>query len=154
MDIVMRLADPDKDYEGIAALWSQLEPEPVTAAQLHEWDMPAPGKLRRRLAAFVDDEIVGYSFVGRDAFDGNGRYEVWVGVAPAWQRQGIGRQLYDELLTFVRQQAAAQIVTSVRDNNPAALRFAQQRGFDVKLQRFESAVHLHNFDVSPFAGIV
>ncbi len=152
--VILRLADDDRDYEGVAALLSELEPEPITAAQLREWDMPAPGKLRRRIAAFVDGQVVGYSFVGRDVFDSDGRYEFWVGVSPAWQRQGIGRQLYDEALAFVHQQPATELTSGVRDNNPAALRFAERRGFAISHHRFESTLDLHRFDAAPFAGVV
>ncbi len=154
MGIIMRLADPDTDYDGIAALWNELEPEPVSANQLREWDAPAQGKLRRRMAAFVDGKMVGYGFVARNGFDANGRYQVWVGVSPNWQRQGIGGQLYDEALSFVQKQAASKLTTDVRDNNPYALRFAEQRGFTISHHRFESILDLHSFDPRPFARVV
>ncbi len=154
MKITLRLANPDSDYEGVAALWNALEPEPITAQQLREWDAPAPGKLRRRTVAWVAGQVVGYGFVGRDVFDGDGRYELWVGVSPGWQRLGIGRQVYDEALAFVRQQPVTELTSRVRDNNPAALRFARRRGFVVSHHRFESVLDLGHFNPAPFAGVI
>jgi hypothetical protein len=76
MTISLRIADPQADYPALVEMLNLTEPEPLSVAHLHEWDIPAPGKLRRRLIAVQGESVIGYSFVGRETFDPDGRFSI------------------------------------------------------------------------------
>jgi len=57
------------------------------------------------------------------------RYRFDLAVRPAWQRQGIGAQLFDRVLGDVRALGATGLQARVRDDKPEALNFIQRRGF-------------------------
>jgi GNAT superfamily N-acetyltransferase len=154
MTISLRIADPQADYPALVEMLNLTEPEPISVAQLHEWDIPAPGKLRRRLIAVQDESVIGYSFVGRETFDPDGRYHLWLAVHPQQRRRGFGARLYDEALAFARTQDATCLAAQVQDNDPDSLRFAETRGFQIYDHAFESRLDVRAFDPAPFAGLV
>lgn len=154
MPFSLRIADPQTDYPALVAMLNLIEPEPLSATQLREWDTPAPGKLRRRMIAGQDGDIIGYSFVGREAFEPDGRYHLWLAVHPQQRRRGLGAQLYHEALAFARTQGATSLASEVQDNAPDSLRFAETRGFQIHKHAFESRLDLRVFDLAPFAGLV
>jgi ribosomal protein S18 acetylase RimI-like enzyme len=154
MTITFRIADPEADYPALVEMLNLDEPEPITAVQLREWDSPAASKIRRRRIAVQDGEIIGYSFVGHDKFESDGRYTLSVVVHPQHRRQGLGAQLYNEILAFAHAQNATLLVTDVRDNAPHSLRFAEAYGFQIVHHFFESLIDLRTFDPAPYARLV
>jgi [ribosomal protein S18]-alanine N-acetyltransferase len=56
-------------------------------------------------------------------------------VAPAAQRHGLGRRLLESLVQSARGDGAAYLMLEVRDDNPAARRLYEQRGFEVLTTR-------------------
>jgi GNAT superfamily N-acetyltransferase len=71
-------------------------------------------------------------------------------VDPAWRCQGIGATLYERALAFARDSGATLLDAEVRDDDTAALRFAQKRGFEIDHHMFESRIDLKTFDERPF----
>jgi GNAT superfamily N-acetyltransferase len=75
-------------------------------------------------------------------------------VAPEFRRRGIGARLYDDALAFARAQGAMRLECEVRDHEPAWLKFAQARGFEIDRHVFDSTLDLATFDDARFAGVI
>ncbi len=148
--------NPERDFPRIAALRNMVDPEPLTAEQLQEWEQHIPeGQIRHRSVA-VDDQgqIVGFNDTGWDPWMKPGLFDLRVLVDPARRRQGIGALLYDDALHFSRAHGATRFQGQVRDTDEDGLRFARQRGFDIDRHIFESTLNLTTFDEGRFGGVI
>jgi [ribosomal protein S18]-alanine N-acetyltransferase len=115
---------------GDAARCAELE------AQLFDGDDPWPeraflaelgAKHNHYLAARVDDKLVGYAGIARLGRIKPYEYEIHtIGVDPAYQGQGIGRQL---LLRLFELADGATIFLEVRTDNAAAIALYESEGF-------------------------
>lgn len=143
----IRRAVPDKDYEQLGVLLSQMWPDTISAETLQEWDEMDKNDLNRRMV-LVDsaDVVVGYSSVHQSQWSENGRFHLWVCVAPTYRKNGLGAKLYDEAFQFVQGQSAALLDTEVREDNPESLQFAEKRSFVFDRHLFESTINLETFD--------
>ena len=114
-----------------AARCAQLE------AQLFDGDDPWPAAAFNRelasahnhyVAARTAGTLVGYAGISRLGRKPPFEYEVHtIGVDPAYQGQGIGRRLLDELLDFAD---GAVVYLEVRTDNEAALALYHSVGFE------------------------
>lgn len=115
---------------GDAARCAELE------AQLFDGDDPWPeraflaelaAKHNHYVAARVDDKLVGYAGIARLGRIRPYEYEIHtVGVDPAYQGQGIGRQLLLRLSDFAD---GGTIFLEVRTDNAAAIALYESEGF-------------------------
>ena len=81
----------------------------------------------RYVAARADDKLVGYAGISRLGRKKPYEYEIHtVGVDPAYQGQGIGRRLLDELLDFAD---GGVVYLEVRTDNEPALALYDSAGF-------------------------
>jgi ribosomal-protein-alanine N-acetyltransferase len=106
-------------------------------AQLFDGDDPWPAvAFNRELAsthnhyvgARTASALVGYAGISRLGRKPPFEYEVHtIGVDPAYQGQGIGRRLVDELLDFA---AGGVVYLEVRTDNEAAIALYRSVGFD------------------------
>ncbi len=154
MAIQMQPLNPQTDFPRIAALRNTVDPEPITAGQLQEWEEQIPeGQIRRRVVAVDQDGlIVGFNDTGWDPWMAPGLFDLRVLVDPARRRQGIGALLYDDALQFAQARGATRFQARVRDTADDGLRFARHRGFVIDRQVFESTLDLATFDERRFAG--
>ncbi len=144
------------DFARVAELISATQPDPVTEADLLEWEQRVlAGQIRRRFVG-VDaaGQIASYSIVQHTAAMGEGRFYLWVTVDAGRRRCGLGAQTYDSALDFALTQGAATLESEAREDDAAGLRFASQRGFTVIRHIFESAIDLTTFDVARFGGLL
>jgi ribosomal-protein-alanine N-acetyltransferase len=105
-------------------------------AQLFDGDDPWPasafeselgGKHNRYMAARTSDKLVGYAGIARLGLLPPYEFEIHtIGVDPAFQGQGIGRRLLDELLDFARGGA---VFLEVRTDNAPAIALYRSAGF-------------------------
>jgi ribosomal-protein-alanine N-acetyltransferase len=115
---------------GDAARCAELE------AQLFEGDDPWPAAAFRRelaaqhihyVAARADDKLVGYAGIARLGRKPPYEYEIHtIGVDPAYQGQGIGRQMLNRMLEFAGDDT---VYLEVRTDNTAAIAMYQSAGF-------------------------
>lgn len=156
MPVTIRPADPAADYGRLAELWSAVSRQPVTAANLREWDAVGGPETISRRAAAVDaaGAVIGGSVVVRHGWVSVDRCRLWLTVDAARRGPGIGARLYDDALAFARSLGARRLDSDVHDDDPAALRFAEKRGFTVDRHAFASVIELAAFDEAPFAGLV
>jgi [ribosomal protein S18]-alanine N-acetyltransferase len=112
-------------------------------ARLFDGDDPWPASAFRRelaarhnhyVAARADDKLVGYAGIARLGLLPPHEFEVHtIGVDPAYQGQGIGRQLLDALLGFA---CGGAVYLEVRTDNEAAIALYHSAGFiEVGLRR-------------------
>jgi ribosomal-protein-alanine N-acetyltransferase len=112
-------------------------------AQLFDGDDPWPASAflsemgarhTHYVAARADDKLVGYAGIARLGLLPPHEYEVHtIGVDPAYQGQGIGRQLLDALLEFA---GGGAVYLEVRTDNAAAISLYRNAGFaEVGLRR-------------------
>jgi [ribosomal protein S18]-alanine N-acetyltransferase len=104
-------------------------------AQLFEGDDPWPaqaflaelaGQHNHYVAARTADKLVGYGGIARLGLLPPYEYEIHtIGVDPAFQGQGVGRRLLDELLDF----ANGAVYLEVRTDNAAAIGLYESAGF-------------------------
>ncbi|MBX7432205.1 ribosomal protein S18-alanine N-acetyltransferase [Mycobacterium sp. Y57] len=104
--------------------------------QLFDGDDPWPeraflaelaAKHNRYVGARVDDKLVGYAGIARLGRAKPYEYEVHtIGVDPAYQGQGIGRQLLQQLFDFAD---GGPIFLEVRIDNAAAIALYESEGF-------------------------
>ncbi|HYB36100.1 MAG TPA: ribosomal protein S18-alanine N-acetyltransferase [Mycobacterium sp.] len=112
-------------------------------AQLFDGDDPWPteafvreisSKHNRYIAARTADMLVGYAGISRLGRTPPFEYELHtIGVDPAYQGQGIGRRLLDELLNVA---AGGVVYLEVRTDNAPAIALYRSAGFtEVGLRR-------------------
>ena len=154
--MILRPVDLDDDAPRLATLINTVEPEPITAETLRERERRRPAGQRRWRVAAVDHSgwIAGFADSLHDPWMPPGRFSLSVVVDPAVRNRGIGTLLYGNALRWAQEQGATSLESEVRDNCPACLRFAQQRGFAVDRHIFESVLDLSAFDAERFAGVV
>lgn len=125
-----RPADPDRDAAAITAIY-----RPAIETTIASFEEPAPDEnemaarvratLQRYpwLVAVDGDTVVGYAYAGPHADRAGYRWSVNVSayVDAAFQGRGIGRQLYDELLSILRRQRLVNAYAGIALPNPASV---------------------------------
>ena len=107
---------------------------PADAWSEPTWWAELAGRPRRDYVVHegAEGQIEGYAGVdlGGEVAD-----VMTMAVAPAAQRQGLGRRLLEELVDRAGGDGAAYLMLEVRDDNPAARRLYETRGFEVLTTR-------------------
>lgn len=152
----IRLARPESDLPGIAAVVNAVEPEPVSIATVKQWfEYMPPGRITHRMVATNEHhDVVGYSVVTHEAWWPAQHFYVWVGVDPHWGQQGFGLALYADAHAFLQEHGAVQRTSEVRDNDPVSLRFAQRNGFTINGHLFASTLDVTTFDETPYGSLI
>lgn len=148
----IRPADPKKDFPRIAELLSADAFEATDAQDLiDEHNVEMTGRILRHAVAVNDKgEVVGYSFAGHYPSMPTHQYYVNMVVDPSQRNQGIGTQLWDEVVSYLRAQSADALLTEVHEGDPAHYQFAQKRGFAQRSHLLRAILNLGEFDESQF----
>jgi len=151
----IRLANPLEDFGRIAELLSVDAFERIDAQELldeHNVDMPE--RILRHAVAINDKgEVVGFNFAGHYPSMQPHQYFVNVVVDPAHRQQGIGAQLWDDLVNYLRAQGADALLAEVQEGDPVHYRFAEKRGFTPRTHQLRAVLDLQHFDEGKFAAI-
>ncbi|SRR5579875_1056600 len=147
------------DADGIVAVYNASWPESASADRMRESAARRPvGDLYQCLVACdtkdTTDAIIACSEARHAPWMRAGTFSVDLAVAPDWQRQGIGARLYDEQLRWMCAHGATRLEAEAPDHLPAALRFAERRGFAINRHIFDSVLDLMTFDEAPFVGAI
>ncbi len=134
----MSTAEQDRDPKRVSLLWAGLDRADAVAglhAMLFDpaWDEESIRKLLDHPAAtsFVafdggSQQVVGF-IMGQLAAD---EAEILsIGVAPDWQRAGLGRRLVEGLATAAKRAEARRLFLEVADDNEGALALYRAAGF-------------------------
>jgi GNAT superfamily N-acetyltransferase len=153
--ITLRSIHLQTDLPAMARLYSLTRPETVTAQQVSDWWQAKQDEIRLTKAAVNEEnQMIGMSDVQRESWMRPGHFWLQVIVDPKWRRQGIGSMLFDDGVRFGRTQGASVLESTVRDDDSASLRFAEQRGYQIERHSFDSTLDLISFDESKFADLI
>ena len=128
-DLTVRLADPERDAATIADIYA-----PSVIGGLASFEEVAPGatEMARRiratlertpwLVAELDDRVVGYAYAGPHHARPGYRWSVNISVyvADGFTGRGVGRGLYEELLSLLRRQRFVNAYAGITLPNPAS----------------------------------
>ena len=129
-ELSLRLADPDRDAEAIAAIYRPAVEE--TGASFEEV-APDAAEMARRisrtltrtpwLVAEDQGRAIGYAYAGPHHERAGYRWSVDVSayVHPDWHRRGVGRTLYDALLPMLLRQRFVNVYAGIALPNPASV---------------------------------
>ena len=137
-DLHIRLADPDRDAAGIAAIY---RPAVESSIATFEEVAPSPDEIARRIRSTLertpwlvaegpDGAVTGYAYAGAHRERAGYRWSVDVSayVHPERLGRGIGRRLYDELLPLLRRQRFVNAYAGVALPNPASVALHERIG--------------------------
>jgi phosphinothricin acetyltransferase len=138
----LRIADPERDGRDIAAIY-----EPHVTLGLASFEDRAPdaaemaGRVARTLrwtpwlvavgpATSGDEPVLGYAYASRHAERAGYRWSVDLSVylAPEAQGQGLGRRLYDALVSILRLQRFLNAYAGIALPNPPSVRLHEAIG--------------------------
>lgn len=114
-----------------------------------------PGFLFQRLLAEVDGQIVAHAAYGEDAWNHTpGKYFIEIAVQPDFQRRGLGRALYTEIVATLTAGDPAPIffVASTREDQSGGLALLNQQGFRLVMRAPMSRIDVATFDATRFAA--
>ncbi len=128
--MLIRLADPDRDAVAATAIY---RPAVEDGLASFEEVAPDPPEIARRMRATLErlpwlvaeegGEVIGYAYAGQHRERAGYRWsaDISVYVAAEQQGQGIGRRLYDELLTILRRQGYVNVYAGITLPNAASV---------------------------------
>jgi len=154
MSLTLRPA-VEADYPRILAIFNAQSSDPMSLEEYMRQDQvrPKSGHFLRLVALAGDETIRGYG----TAFDGGGlmkpgHFSIGLRVDTPYRKGGTGSALLDALERFAREHGATQIDSSVEEKEPAALAWAEKRGYQKQHHIFKSSLKLAGFDPTPFLG--
>jgi L-amino acid N-acyltransferase YncA len=127
----VRLADPDRDAVDVSAIY---RPSVENGLASFEEDAPDADEMARRMRGTLartpwlvaeDDSgaVVGYAYAGSHHERPGYRWAVNISVyvAEAARSHGVGRRLYDELLSTLRRQGFVNVYAGITLPNPPSV---------------------------------
>jgi len=142
------------DYDAIAYIGNAIYPDYRYSAEEIRYDDEHFDKkyLFKRYVAEVSGRVVGYAeYNHMPSMFHPQKFWVYVGVHPDYQRQGIGRALYERILSDLMALNAVRAFTSAREDYPRSVAFLQKNGFSETRRTWESRLTVKDFDFSKFA---
>ena len=157
MSITYRSLNPDTDYPRLAEIITAYQGEPLmTAAMLRQQDAQRPPDqlLKQQLGVDEKNRVIGMASAMQPAWRPAGHFQLSVLVDAPYRKRGVGTALYADVLQFAREHGASRLFGTVRDDQPDALRFAEQRGYRIDRHIFGAMLNLPTFDETPFAEVI
>lgn len=126
----VRLADPDRDADAVAAIY---RPAVETSIASFEEVAPSAVEMAARIRAVLawtpwlvmedHESVIGYAYAGRHRERSGYRWSVDISVYVAADQhgRGIGRALYDALLSLLRRQRFVNAYAGIALPNPASV---------------------------------
>lgn len=151
--ILLRPAEPERDFGQLAAWFTILEDEATTEPGLQEYYEKQKQRIVQRVATDEQGELQGFYWAARDRLQPD-RVSVSLFVKPEQRGLGIGRQLYEDLVQVVGATGAKKLRVEVRDTCPEGQAFAERRGFTEERHRIAMWLDLDAFDDRPYDAII
>ena len=144
MPIVVRDAEPERDFAAIAELLTRHGTERVEEWELREdHERVVEGKLLRRFVAERDGEIVGAATCVRYPSQPAGLYHVHVVAEP--EGQGAGRLHSRRLEELLEAEPVEELWVDVREDRSRGLAFAELQGFAERARQVRATLDLHDW---------
>lgn len=149
--IILRPAQPERDFAQLAAWFATLEDDALSEQGLKEYYEKRQESIIQRLAEDEQGEKLGFYWIYRnDAESCN----IDLFVKPEQRRQGVGKQLYENLEQSVRNAQAKILYVTIMDTSSESRIFAEQRGFSERWHFIPMRLNLETFDDRPYDDII
>lgn len=149
MDFTIRPYDATTDVPAWVDLFNSIYPEnPTTIEQQLDWErVRPPDRVALRLIAEHDQRLVAASGIADKQLPDSKEFSFNCWVTQDARGQGIGADLVQRSITFARDQGVFRVLTYVRDDDSASMRFAERHGFSRLHHSFEVVLELALFDM-------
>jgi GNAT superfamily N-acetyltransferase len=143
----IRPFDEAKDFPAVAQLSREIHEQQITAESIQDdFSRRDPKCAFAAWVAEVDGEVAGIGIYQQFAGAFHPRkFNLDLGVRPAFRRQGIGGALYRQLREALEPLDPIALGAGTKENWPEAIAFLQRRGFQEKMRNWES-----HFDLTKF----
>jgi mycothiol synthase len=138
-----------EDVPGVVRLALKLNPHQVLTERglAHELELPIRRERRRDWVAVEDGEVVGHAEAAFEwAVPTPGKGRLWLNVAREHRCRGIGSQLFETAVAYLRAEGAWRVESYVQ-GDPAGARFLSERGFTVAGRNRVSGLELRGASV-------
>jgi GNAT superfamily N-acetyltransferase len=145
----------ETDAADMACIYSFTTVEPISEQTARDWWTLRKDEIRITTLAFDENnKAIGYWDVDRETWMKPGRFFIKVIVAPEFRNRKLGAQMYAEAVRVAREHGAAELESSVREDDVISNRFAKKRGFKIEYHTFESTLDLTRFDEKKFDDLL
>jgi len=151
--IILRQAEPERDFGQLAAWFSILEGEPNSESDVKEYFDRERARTIQRVAEDGQGDLLGFYWMVRHK-SVTGRAFVYMFVGPERRGRGVGRRLYEDLMRGAQAAQTRALRVSIWDDCPEGRTFAEHRGFVERLQRTILEIDLDAFDDRPYDAII
>lgn len=147
----------ERDFSAIAQIYNEIYTDrpTFTAAKIQASESQFPKNLfREYLVVEQEGEIVASAVLTQDqhyALPGWYSFNIWVN--PSHQGKGIGRAVFDHLLTRLSALNPKQLQCALSEKFSAGLRFLGQRNFRESHRNFESRLKISRFDPEKYSAL-
>ena len=150
----LRPIDLDRDLGELAALFTLVQDDPTTEAELRD-DYETHKERIFCLNAAEDErgELLGFNWANRDR-DQADKAHFYILVKPQRRNQGAGRLLYANAERAARAAGIRRIEMNVRDTDPPSRAFAERRGFSERTHSIAMQMDLDAFDDQPYNALI
>ena len=134
----VRVADPARDAERVAEIY---RPHVVETLTSFEEVAPTTAEMAERIRSTLawtpwlvaldeNDRVIGYAYASRHRERAGYRWSVDISVYVDWdwQRKGVGRALYAELIPILRRQGFVNVYAGVALPNPGSVALHESLG--------------------------
>lgn len=152
-NIHLRPVDPVRDFKLLAEWFTILDGQENTVESLTEWYAESRD---RSLQMVVEDSrrrLLGFYWAVRDLVD-PARFNLYLYVEPGQRNQGLGSQIYEELIAALHGLNGNTVRVRIVDNDPGSLKFAERRGFHQRAHQIAMELNLQGFDDKPYEPII
>lgn len=149
-----------ENYTAIANLWNEAWPDiPLNANVFIKSDQENPSETRhqRWLAKTTRGETIAYgSIFPYPGAAKPGSFYMHLHVTPAYQNQGVGNALLDEIEKYTREYKAKtkEIITDTYDDRKSVMRFLNKRNFTEDFHYATWELDLDHFGADKFVSKV
>ncbi|MGE5653346.1 MAG: GNAT family N-acetyltransferase [Bacillota bacterium] len=144
------------DLKRIVEISNAYESQQITVEKLVEMmERPSEDQQRTQLVAVGDNgDILGFASIVRYHWQPPGQVVSWLAVDADQQNQGVGSALHHSACQAAVKMGGTRISSYVRDDLPASLRFALDRGYRQVRHVYESVLILDQYDPSLYQAPV
>ena len=151
---LIRPFTPD-DYSDLSAVWNAAHPEmPFTADEWRTKDeQHDPARASAQFVAECAGDAVGYGAYYQYAASEPRKFWLLLAVPPEHRGEGIGKALYDHLMSTLAAFDPILLQAKVWEHRPLSARFLKDRGFGEILRDWELRLDVAAFDPAPYTDL-
>jgi GNAT superfamily N-acetyltransferase/RimJ/RimL family protein N-acetyltransferase len=151
--IILRPAEPERDFGQLAVWFSSLEDEPASEPDLKEYYEEQRERIIQMVAEDKQEKLLGFYWAVRDRLAPD-RIYFDLFVKPEQRGRGVGCQLYEDLARAVEAAQAKRLRVRIWDTCPECRAFAERRGFTERWHQIMMTLDLDAFDDRPYDEII